>query len=787
MPTATYQYNGHSATLAWPDNASQDYINGLTAQARQAMISKYGDAPGGDSPGATGSDSFGAALDTGLGNAASGLENVAGDAAGALGYSGAAKSLRKLSAKNQNAGNFNGNPIGGIETDVGNIVHGKNIGTSLANAGASIANLAALQGPTTATALGLGAIPGAGPGLTAAYLGANAAGNTIQSRMDNQGEAAPSAGDYVAGGVNGVAQGALGAFGLGKLGAAAIPGVAAKSALKRYASNIALDAATSGVGSAVGQAADTAGTPGGLQISPTQIEQSAAEGGIARGLMPSRGPAADPDLTSLQHLADVHSILSGIPDQKSPTGTVNYAAQQLQGALKGQAASLARRGLITSEQRQSIFNPLLNIAISHKTTLGDSGPPLPQGVAADALAQFNKLGLPAHEAAPTVQALQALDTMSQSKLYKQGQGPFSRAGGVVGHLAGVAGASLIGRHLPGPFLLEDLLGYKIGGTGGAAIGNKIDQALGLSKPAVVEQAANAAAKLKKLGVPTGPNSLLQLQQLQEANQGVSRPQPVVAPNTPQAQANQSALIDQLGPDHPVAQAAAAQMQQAAPQAAPGPQAPVSPGPTAPAPEAAPGAPQAGPAPQVDNMGHPLGSLGNKLNTDATFSYGKSLSPADLHAALDSLGAGGEIGAAPYSLLKDAITRGVPVNNGGGDGEPFMSAILQRALGNDKATYQYRSGGAGGVPNGGDNPVMNAYQHATAATSFHDTVNQTIQAAARQGDNALANFVLAIKNNKNISQKQAMLKAFASAHPESLPLIDALNIRALVTHGKPQTK
>ena len=427
-----------------------------------------------------------------------------------------------------------------------------------------------------AAGLVLGAAPAAlgaamsGPAAPL-VLGASGAGNTLQSRMAQEGETSPSTGDLVAATGSGLlnAVGGKAALGLGKIPGLGALGSDAESAILRAMGRTATSAAAGGVTGAGNYVADTAGT-GRMSASGllNATGQGAATGalmaptvdaiGAVRDLPTTRAAAAmNPEqaASTLRVSQEIADRVQAGKAAKNPTSATDAAAglgSQLQGEVAASVGRLTQSGALSQGDRQAVIQPLIAAAQSGQLHPGDASVPT------SALAQFDALDLPVADKATLRNGIIDLSTVTRD----------GAAGGAFKPLADKLLNTSTAKTVES--LGGATLGFMHGGEPGALVGGLIgalapkavsslaggvDRLTGASLPPVLRQQAAARLALQRAGMAPPGSPLADLQAARGAYMPPSGPTPEQQGQQAAAQ-NQAAMIVRYGPDHPIGRAAA---------------------------------------------------------------------------------------------------------------------------------------------------------------------------------------------------------------------------------------
>ena len=195
------------------------------------------------------------------------------------------------------------------------------------------------------------AIPAAGP----AILGASGAGNTIQARMQAQGESSPSAGDVLAGAGSAALNTVAGPLAHGVLGGlagkVAAPALASMSSpIARVLARTALGGAAGGAMGAANYGLDTAGTgQGNLQGAGAAALEGAGTGAIMAPVAQGIGGAR----TALQNARTASQAGPDVQAYQQETAPWTAAVQQARQTILKQNPNLDPNSIDQAAQAQA--------------------------------------------------------------------------------------------------------------------------------------------------------------------------------------------------------------------------------------------------------------------------------------------------------------------------------------------------------------------------------------------------------------------------------------------------
>ncbi len=349
-------------------------------------------------------------------------------------------------------------------------------------------------------------------GLAAAGGGALGAvatqsGDLAAARAAHNGSSTPSLADKAIGVAAAAGLGGVAGLGLGAGG----------SLPARILANAAADG-----GQSVGQQlATTVGTNDGAGVDLGQVAGAAAAGAAGRGVLAAAHGTMDavagmtPEARQ-QALIDRYNAMA--PDEQRTAQNTVAANNALQGSMDdavGNPAPARVSGMARTTGKD--LDGLLQTYTDRLQALGvvdDDGAATIQKAATNAAGQqrelrdsdlqaIQNLGLPQADTDMLTNALQQREILSDAGVSNRGTGPFGSAGRFAGVLPGILAGG--GHTIPGIALM------KAGGRVGGAIGDRLDNVLGMNNPKLVGDAQDYGKMLDAAGVQQPPDVMQQLQ------------------------------------------------------------------------------------------------------------------------------------------------------------------------------------------------------------------------------------------------------------------------------------
>lgn len=482
--------------------------------------------------------SFGSALRYGAHELTSGLGSTAQAIGGVMSRNGMPDWGGDVSSAGQALSNAVAAPSNYAPATQGAIEAAKagNYGDALSYLPRAAAEAAAPIGAVVASG-GVGEALGGAYGGAAAAAGMGAAqalGPVADARAANNGEAQPSTQDVLAAAPTALAEGALQAGGVGRLGMAQRLLGKAPAAIRPLV-GAGMEAAGNAGADAAQQIGSSIDTDKGTQFDPYETAVAGAEGGLAKGAMDTvpairagAKAASDnlmsrtmPDLappevaSTLRVNNDAANTRQQIASEtgRTPPDTAVFNAlktqyvsdlTQMVGSLRDDA------GLIDSPQA-SMMRRLIDQAQRHNNNIGSGG-----GAFDSLFDQVQSLDLPEEVKSPFMDGVRDLNTVSGQSFITNTVGPFQLLGGVAGRTAALGEGLLSGN--PAHAIAGAALGHGIAPRVGGMAGSAIDRALGTNTPPVVLQAIQARRLAAANGISPGDSALTRLQAARSALQ-----------------------------------------------------------------------------------------------------------------------------------------------------------------------------------------------------------------------------------------------------------------------------
>lgn len=355
----------------------------------------------------------------------------------------------------------------------------------------------------------------AGPVGAAAAITAQNAGESIEARQANNGNATPSTGDIVGGGLTALGTGIIGAGGLNP--SRIMPSIGRLGAVGQAAAGIASEGVAGAANSIVGQAGTSLGTTKGLSIDPAEVGSAAIQQGAARGVTLSHGairdglvqplsdnlmsrtveqPATHTDAQSIIRTNDAFNAATEVAKASrgdtAPTAVINSMKSQSVIDIGEYARQLRDTGAIDPALYRTI-RATTNQALRHNNTAAEGG----LGDTATLLDDIKESGLPSGVVDPLVNKIRDLDTLSDGSFLKNQVGPFQKIGGLFGQGLTLGGAVL--SHDPYA-IMGAVAGKGISGKLGSALGGAVDSFMGTATPSLPLRAMAAKRYLDRTGV-----------------------------------------------------------------------------------------------------------------------------------------------------------------------------------------------------------------------------------------------------------------------------------------------